>query len=284
VSRRPLLGLALAGAAILAPLPLAGSGEGAPRSMDLAAAARPTPSASPQQRSSPPTARSPQSTPGANRPPAAGSGDAPDPATLAGYQWPLPRGRLTQPFGPTAEASRLVDGRPFHDGIDLATFCGDRIVAAHDGLVLAASRRFDRLIGYAGNLDRYVERLDRRKLWALLPIVVVIDDGNGYRSMYAHLGRVVVSRGERVRAGQLLGYEGATGNASGCHLHYGLFSPAETDLMEIRPDVARRWKLPRYEIARIDPLLVLPERLPATPDAPSPDPRPLMRRDGSVAQ
>ena len=63
---------------------------------------------------------------------------APALATLTGYRWPLPRGRLTLPFGPSPWGSRIVDGEPFHDGIDLATFCGDRIVAAHAGTVLAA--------------------------------------------------------------------------------------------------------------------------------------------------
>ena len=53
--------------------------------------------------------------------------------TLTGYRWPLPRGRLTLPFGPSPWGSRLVKGKTFHDGIDLATVCGDRIVAAHDG-------------------------------------------------------------------------------------------------------------------------------------------------------
>ena len=59
--------------------------------------------------------------------------------------------------------------------------------------------------------------------------MVVIDDGNGYRSVYAHFGKVKVQRRRQVvHAGQLLGFEGATGHATGCHLHYGLFSPAET--------------------------------------------------------
>ena len=40
--------------------------------------------------------------------------------------------------------------------------------------------------------------------------MVVIDDGNGYRSMYAHFGKIVVHMGQHVQAGQLLGYEGMT--------------------------------------------------------------------------
>ncbi len=185
-------------------------------------------------------------------------------AGLVGYQWPLPKGRLTQPFGPTRWGSRVVDGASFHDGIDLATFCGDRVVAAHDGIVLAAGRHYDDVIGWLGDLTGYYRRLDAKKLWSTLPIVVVIDDGNGYRSMYAHFGKVVVKPGQVVRAGALLGYEGRTGHASGCHVHYGLFSPLEPGVIAIEPGVAKRMKLPSAEIARIDPLLVLPDRNPPT--------------------
>jgi murein DD-endopeptidase MepM/ murein hydrolase activator NlpD len=194
-------------------------------------------------------------------------GGAPPVSGLSGYRWPLPKGRLTQDYGPTAFASRMVNGQPFHDGLDLATFCGDRIVAAHDGVVLAAGRHFDDVIGWIGSLDRYYKRLDAKKLWMTLPIVVVIDDGNGYRSMYAHFEEVVVKPGERVHAGQFLGYEGRTGNASGCHLHYGLFSPFERSEIAIDHGVAMRMKLPRAEIGRVDPLLVLPPR-------PKPRPQP----------
>lgn len=192
-------------------------------------------------------------------------GGAPPLSGLTGYRWPLPNGRLTQPFGPTAStASRVLDGQPFHDGIDLATFCGDRIVAAHDGVVLAASRHFDDHIGWLGDLTAYYRRLDTKKMWTTLPIVVVVEDGNGYRSMYAHFEKVVVAPGQRIRAGDLLGYEGATGRASGCHLHYGLFSLFEPGEIRIDPGVARRMKLPRAEIARVDPLLVLPPRAQST--------------------
>ena len=193
---------------------------------------------------------------------------APAPPTLTGYRWPLPRGRLTLPFGPSPWGSRIVDGEPFHDGIDLATFCGDRIVAAHGGTVLAAGRKYDRFMGWVGDLQPYLDRLEKKHLWSTLPIVVVIDDGNGYRSVYAHFGKVVVKKGAAVKAGQLLGYEGRTGRASGCHLHYGLFSPAEIATFGIEPSVVKRMKLPDRQIARIDPMLVLGER----PEAPKPKP------------
>lgn len=185
---------------------------------------------------------------------------APPPSTLTGYRWPLPHGRITLPFGSSAWGSRLVEGKPFHDGVDFATFCGDRIAAAHGGTVLAASRRFDEFLGWVGDLKPYVDRLDKKHLWATLPIIVVIDDGNGYRSIYAHFSKVVVKPGATVKAGQLLGYEGMTGRASGCHLHYGLFSPVERATFAIEPDVVKRMKLPDRQIARIDPMLVLGER------------------------
>jgi murein DD-endopeptidase MepM/ murein hydrolase activator NlpD len=154
----------------------------------------------------------------------------------------------------------VVDGALFHDGLDLATFCGDRVVAAHDGVVMAASRHYDIVMGWVGDLQPYLDRLDAKSLWSTLPIVVVIDDGNGYRSMYAHLSKAVVRKGDAVSAGDLIGYEGKTGRASGCHLHYGLFSPIELARFGIDPGVVERMQLPAWEIARIDPLLVLPER------------------------
>jgi murein DD-endopeptidase MepM/ murein hydrolase activator NlpD len=190
---------------------------------------------------------------------------APLVSDLVGYRWPLARARLTLPFGPTPWGTRIVDGERFHDGVDLATFCGDRIVAAHDGVVLAAGRHFDDAMGWLGDLTPYYRRLDAKKLWDTLPIVVVIDDGNTYRSMYAHFERVVVKPGQRVLAGALLGYEGRTGRASGCHLHYGLFSTFEPAAFAMDPGVVKRMKVPRLEIARVDPLKVLPPRRKPSP-------------------
>jgi Peptidase family M23 len=189
---------------------------------------------------------------------------------LTGYRWPLAHGRITLPFGPTGWGTRVVDGELFHDGIDLATFCGDRVVAAHAGKVLAVGRHFDDAIGWVGSLKRYYARLDAQHLWYELPIMVVIDDGNGYRSMYAHFGDVAVKRGQIVKAGQFLGHEGRTGRATGCHVHFGLFSPYETATFGIEPGVVKRMKVPSAQVARIDPLLVLPDRNAPPPSSAKP--------------
>jgi murein DD-endopeptidase MepM/ murein hydrolase activator NlpD len=183
---------------------------------------------------------------------------APPLASLADYRWPLVHSRITQAFGPSSGGTFIVSGAHFHDGVDIASFCGDHVVAAHAGVVIAAGRRTDAAIGWVGNLAAYHARLDERSLWGTLAIIVVIDDGNGYRSIYAHFHRIVVTVGQVVHAGDFLGTEGATGHASGCHLHYGLFSPAAAGRFRTDPAIVQRTLIPAAEIARIDPLLVLP--------------------------
>ena len=76
-----------------------------------------------------------------------------------------------------------------------------------------------------------------------------------------------------------------TGHASGCHVHYGLFSPLETDTFGVRADLLKKLRLPLAEIARIDPLIVMPlgaevlktRRFPAAP------PRPARRAAADIA-
>ncbi len=201
------------------------------------------------------------------------------PTQLTGYQWPLRGGWVSGDFGQSWLATRIVDGERFHDGLDLASFCGDQVLAAHDGVVLAAGRRFDQYMGWRGDLTKYIAWLEAGPRWSWLPITVVIDDGNGYRSIYAHLSRTTVKPGQRVKAGRIIGYEGATGRARGCHLHYGLFSPYEPTTFGVDPDVVKRMRVPAAQTARIDPLIVLPARptrgstADAPPAAPAPDRR-----------
>jgi murein DD-endopeptidase MepM/ murein hydrolase activator NlpD len=177
---------------------------------------------------------------------------------LDGYQWPLRNARITNGFGSGRPSSFSLDGAPFHDGIDIASFCGARITAAHDGVVLGAGRRVQGLMGWVGDLTAFRAKLDAEDGWGTQAIAVVIDDGNGYRSIYAHLGVATVEKGDAVEAGDLIGWEGASGNATGCHLHFAIFNPGDTATLALDPKIAKKNKLPAFEIARIDPLSVLP--------------------------
>jgi murein DD-endopeptidase MepM/ murein hydrolase activator NlpD len=276
--------------------PLAGTAQPAGAVLPASATAQPTsttasapegPGASPTSR---PTTRPPATPVGlparaepAEAPGLLGDGPhAPSPRLLTGYRWPLANGVVTGPFGPSPLGAVIVGGGRFHDGLDIASFCGDRVVAAHDGLVLAAGRKFDPFIGWIGSLGPHTRRMNRLGLWWELPITVIIDDGDGYRAIYAHLNAVSVKPGQWVRAGHQIGWEGATGFATGCHVHFGLFSPLETRRFELRPDVVGRTKYPRWEVARIDPQLVLPP-LPkgrTTGPFPTPTPSPATLRQG----
>jgi murein DD-endopeptidase MepM/ murein hydrolase activator NlpD len=191
-------------------------------------------------------------------PPSYSTGWAPN---LTGYVWPLQGSVVvTLPFGFSEWGEFFVDGKRFHDGLDMATQCGDYVYAAHDGVVLAASREYDAYMGWVGDIAPYINLVNKKNWWPSLPIVIVIDDGDGYRSIYAHEYQVTVKPGQHVKAGQVIGYEGQTGNASGCHVHFGLFSPSQTATFALDPAIVSKDLLPKYEIARIDPLLVLPFR------------------------
>jgi murein DD-endopeptidase MepM/ murein hydrolase activator NlpD len=179
---------------------------------------------------------------------------------LTGYVWPLDNPVVTLPYGPTDWGEFFVNGIRFHDGVDVASDCGDKVHAAHDGVVLAASRQYDDYMGWTSSLTPYYNLLTTKHWWDSLPIVIVIDDGDGYRSIYAHEYQVLVKAGQKVKAGDVIGFEGQTGNASGCHVHFGLFSTTETARLQLDPAIVSKDQMPAEEISRIDPLLVLPFR------------------------
>ena len=97
-------------------------------------------------------------------------------------------------------ASHSLVGNDFwsgHMGVDLATVTGGPIYAADGGTVI-----------YAGAIS------------GGYGIMVMIDHGTGYQTLYAHLSGVAVSCGQGVSQGQLIGYGGSTGNSTGPHLHF----------------------------------------------------------------
>lgn len=182
------------------------------------------------------------------------------PAALTGYVWPMVDARLTSDFGARSDGFVIIDGERAHDGLDIASWCGDKVRAAHAGTVLYAGRKFDPFLGYSEPMKDFYSHI--RNLNSL-PIVIVIDDGNGYRSFYVHLAVAKVGTGDVVKAGQTIGLEGATGRATGCHLHYGLIR-MDGPWQAVAPVYLSLY--PPFVRERIDPLLVLPLR---DPDAPA---------------
>ena len=51
---------------------------------------------------------------------------------------------------------------------------------------------------------------------------IIIVHGNGWQTLYGHMAGFAIHNGQVVSRGQLIGYEGSTGNSTGCHLHFGV--------------------------------------------------------------
>ncbi len=115
-----------------------------------------------------------------------------------GVTWLVPCSytSITSPFGnrtsPTAGASS------YHQGVDLDTGTGDPVYATRAGVVTIA--------GWGSAAGNYVQ----------------INHQDGFSSIYMHLSSYCVSAGQIVSAGQLIGATGATGVATGDHLHFGI--------------------------------------------------------------
>ncbi|HHV34053.1 MAG TPA: M23 family metallopeptidase [Syntrophomonadaceae bacterium] len=103
------------------------------------------------------------------------------------FSWPL-SGRITSSFGPR-------DGG-FHHGLDIAGDMGEVIQAARSGWVDSV-----------GWLSLYGK-------------TVILDHGNGYKTLYAHASDYLVSQGDIVEKGQGIAKVGSTGRSTGPHLHF----------------------------------------------------------------
>ncbi|MFE9954435.1 M23 family metallopeptidase [Micromonospora sp. NPDC005299] len=104
-----------------------------------------------------------------------------------------------------------------HAGIDFAMPAGTPIHAAAAGTVVKAGDAGD---GYGNS--------------------VFIDHANGYLTHYAHQSRLIVAVGDKVKAGQVIGYEGATGDATGPHLHFEVHKGAMWNQIDPAPFLRAR--------------------------------------------
>ena len=114
-------------------------------------------------------------------------------------QWPLPvAGTITSPFGHRIDP--LTGEVSSHTGTDIACAEGTPILAAADGIVTVANG----LDSWGGSYGYYIQ----------------IDHGTGLETLYAHCSSICVTTGQQVQAGQVIGYVGHTGRATGSHLHF----------------------------------------------------------------
>ena len=121
-----------------------------------------------------------------------GTGTGVPPVGDGSLMWPLPgHTSMTTQFG---EADAF--GNPGHRGIDIPAPEGTPILAAHTGTVL--------ICGWNDSFGNQV----------------LIDDGAGFSTRYAHMTATAVSPGAVVTAGQVIGYVGSTGDSTGNHLHF----------------------------------------------------------------
>ncbi len=122
--------------------------------------------------------------------------DTPEALFESGFRWPA-----TGPVSGVYGSQRVLNGKPRapHLGVDVARPTGTPVVAAADGIVSLAE---EDLFFTGGTL--------------------MIDHGHGVSSIYAHLSRLDVAVGARVKAGERVGAIGATGRVTGPHLHWGL--------------------------------------------------------------
>ena len=134
---------------------------------------------------------------GARAPEPPGVGDPADGGVgvvgTTGWLAPL-SGPITSGFGHRSSPGGI--GSTEHQGLDIDGATGDPVVSARDGRVT-----------YAGNSGGYGLRVD-------------VAHDNGYSTRYGHLSKILVRVGQTVRAGERLGLVGATGTATGSHLHY----------------------------------------------------------------
>jgi murein DD-endopeptidase MepM/ murein hydrolase activator NlpD len=108
--------------------------------------------------------------------------------------WPV-LGLLWDRFGWRESVSEIGEAE-YHNGIDICAPYGCQVLASADGVVALVERRPD-----YGNL-------------------IIINHGSGLTTRYAHLSGFLVSQGEQVKRGQIIGLVGKSGRATGPHLHY----------------------------------------------------------------
>jgi murein DD-endopeptidase MepM/ murein hydrolase activator NlpD len=182
---------------------------------------------------------------------------APEPPTsrppngLKGYRWPVKGGMVARYYGPDRDGRYVVQGERIHAGLVITWFEGAAVKAAHKGTVVAAGRDWARHIGYDGSLDEVEKRLQRTKKKSTQG--VVIDDGNGYLSVYSAIKNLRVKVGDKVKVGQVIG---GMSRSEGLQMMRYQLVRADGPLMRVH-GAERKLGYPDYARELVDPLAVL---------------------------
>lgn len=120
-----------------------------------------------------------------------------NPPSNSAWTTPVSGYRISSPFG--MRTHPILGTQRMHNGIDMACAQGTPIYATRAGKVTVASYQ-------AGGAGNYVS----------------INHLDGFASIYMHMTNYVVSAGQTVSQGQLIGYVGSTGLSTGPHLHFGI--------------------------------------------------------------
>ncbi len=134
-------------------------------------------------------------------------------------EFPVASPILTQYYGPTKFAERAYRTQ-FHTGVDFSASVGTPIYAAADGMVWRTD-----------NNDKGTSRWKKYQYGRY----ILLKHGDNLSTLYAHLSRAVVKNGDIVKAGDLIGYSGNTGYATGPHLHFGVYWSASMEFKAIPP-------------------------------------------------
>lgn len=181
------------------------------------------------------------------------------PTRLRGYVWPVRGGMIDTYYAPDPRGDFVVDGVRIHDGLVITWMAGATVKAAHKGTVVAAGRDWARHVGYDGSLDDVYARYagdggkKARSRKPIFPLGVVIDDGNGYYSVYTELQDLLVKPDERVERGQPIGQMSKAEKKQ--MMRYRLVR-MDGPLMKVH-QAARAQGYPDYARERVDPLAVL---------------------------
>lgn len=155
--------------------------------------------------------------------------------------WPLDVVKITQEFGKTAFARSGAYNGNGHNGVDFGAPTGTKIKAALSGIVKGT-----------GNTDTVCPGASYGK-W------VLISHNNGLSTLYAHLSLIKVEEGDGVSTGEIIGYSGETGYATGPHLHFTVFATQGVRVMNRKSAVCGgTYKMPVADLkAYLNPLLYL---------------------------